>query len=311
MKIITIPALILGAVASLGALLVGTGAFFIAPVAEPVIWMKDIADGKKLSEISIPGSHDAGALHSIGDFAGKCQDLRIQQQLYSGSRFLDIRLDLRGESLHVTHGIVDQNLSARDAFATVNEFLEKNPSETVLMSVKEENEAKNPTISFEEALSKVGSEILGTRWCTSTALPATLGEARGKAILLSRYKDPTIGVPCYEGWIDNSQEAFDLPNGIHVQDYYKLPDCTAKKLKVDACLAYSSSNATSGTSPLVLNFISGYLEKGFPPSYSVPVAKEMNPYLANAIPEYSCAGVCIFDFVSPALCDAVIKRNTL
>jgi hypothetical protein len=61
----------------------------------------------------------------------------------------------------------------------------------------------------------------------------------------------------------------------------------------------------------VLNCFSGYLASGFPPSYSVPVAKEMNPYALTVVPEYSCVGVCIFDFVSPTLCQTVIKRNAL
>lgn len=310
-KIIAIPALVLGGVVALGAALVGSGAFAFDAVSEPVIWMKDIADGKKLSEISIPGSHDSGARYSIGDLAGKCNDLSIAQQLDSGTRFLDLRLQLRGKSLHVVHGFVDQKLSGREVFSSINKFLDKNPSETILLSVKEESDPKNPTTSFEEALSNEASGIFGEKWDASTTLPTTLGEARGKVILLSRYRNSTIGVPCFEGWVDNPSAAFNLPNGIHVQDCYKLSDCETKKSKVDECLAYSASNATSSVSPLVLNFFSGYLASGFPPSYSVPVAKEMNPYALTVVPEYSCAGVCIFDFVSPTLCQTVIKRNAL
>ena len=34
-------------------------------------WMKELPDNTPLREMSIPGTHDSGALHSIGDVAGK------------------------------------------------------------------------------------------------------------------------------------------------------------------------------------------------------------------------------------------------
>ena len=57
-------------------------------------WMKELPDNTPLREMSIPGTHDSGALHSIGDVAGKCQDLSIADQLAIGVRFFDIRLQL-------------------------------------------------------------------------------------------------------------------------------------------------------------------------------------------------------------------------
>lgn len=61
----------------------------------------------------IPGTHDSGAMHSIFDVAGKCQDLNIQQQLKIGVRFLDIRLRLKNDELEVVHSFVEQKLSFR------------------------------------------------------------------------------------------------------------------------------------------------------------------------------------------------------
>ena len=43
-------------------------------------WMSYIHDDTKISDISIPGTHDSGATHSIFDVSGKCQDLSIKQQ---------------------------------------------------------------------------------------------------------------------------------------------------------------------------------------------------------------------------------------
>ena len=73
-------------------------------------WMKYVDDNTKLTELSIPGTHDSGARHSIGDVAGKCQDMSIADQLASGVRFLDIRLKLNNNKLVVVHDFVDQDL---------------------------------------------------------------------------------------------------------------------------------------------------------------------------------------------------------
>lgn len=68
--------------------------------------MKNLDDSLLISDMTIPGTHDSGALHSIFDVAGKCQDLNIKQQLKVGVRFLDIRLRLKNNELEVVHSFV-------------------------------------------------------------------------------------------------------------------------------------------------------------------------------------------------------------
>ena len=74
-------------------------------------WMKNIDDNTYISQISIPGSHDSGALYSIADLAGKCQDLSISKQLEIGTRFLDIRLTYTGRDFRIVHSFVDQKVN--------------------------------------------------------------------------------------------------------------------------------------------------------------------------------------------------------
>ena len=62
-------------------------------------WMKEVSDDYLIKQMSIPGTHDSGATHSIFDVAGKCQDLRIQSQLNIGVRFFDLRLQLKNDEL--------------------------------------------------------------------------------------------------------------------------------------------------------------------------------------------------------------------
>ena len=58
--------------------------FALIPIEEKhnaSIWMKDVDDNTLITTMSIPGTHDSGATHSIFDVAGKCQDTTIKTQL--------------------------------------------------------------------------------------------------------------------------------------------------------------------------------------------------------------------------------------
>ena len=308
LSILEIGGLILG----LGATIVGSGAINLAPAfaeSENSRWMAKLDDSTKISSISIPGSHDSGAFYSIADFSGKCQDYSIANQLNMGVRFFDIRLKNDSGRLRIVHGFIDQRSTYDDFLSTVDAFVNTHEKETIFLSIKNEATDSGTAEEFASAVQKTSKEKIGSKFVTSKALPSTIGEVRGKVVLLSRF-DADYGVDCYTGWPQgNRSEAFDIANGIHVQDYYMLPDCEVKKERVAECLAYASANAATGVSPLVLNFFSGYLEKGFPMSYSVPVAKELKPYALEHLKDYSTTGVCLFDFVNEELCNAVIERN--
>ena len=62
-------------------------------------WMAQLNDDATLKSLTIPGTHDSGALHSIAEISSKCQSLAIKDQLKIGVRFLDIRLQLVGDKL--------------------------------------------------------------------------------------------------------------------------------------------------------------------------------------------------------------------
>ena len=67
-------------------------------------WMSAVPDDTLISELSIPGTHDTCALidHPLG-FA-RCQNRDLREQLYSGIRFIDIRVKRTMEGLKVYHG---------------------------------------------------------------------------------------------------------------------------------------------------------------------------------------------------------------
>ena len=265
-------------------------------------WMKHVDDNTKLTELSIPGTHDSGARHSIGDVAGKCQDLSIKDQLASGVRFLDIRLKLSNNQLVVVHDFVDQALSFEDLVEDLVSFIEKNTSETLIVSIKEDASPSNSTSSFDSALVKQLS-YYKELFVFDDALPVTLGEARGKIYLISRYSEASIGVLASRGWKDST--TFVL-NNFYIQDNYCISKMEDKIEDIKQTLAYSSTHSEQ----LTLNFTSCYLDSGFPPLYAGTTAKQINPWLLDYLDEHEGAcGIMICDFVTSELVQKIYERN--
>lgn len=66
-------------------------------------WMESIAGDTKLSELSIPGTHDSATQYLSLSPIFQCQDTDIQTQLENVYRYLDIRLVLKNDNLILKH----------------------------------------------------------------------------------------------------------------------------------------------------------------------------------------------------------------
>ena len=265
-------------------------------------WMQRLEDDRLIAELSIPGSHDSGATHSIADVAGKCQSLSLAAQLHAGVRFLDIRLQNKQDSLVLVHSFVDQRLSFANALDGMATFIRENPTEFLLMSIKEDADEVDATVSFSDAV-KAALSAHSDVVCLDTSLPQTVGQARGKIYIISRYWDQTVGVPAYSGWRDST--SFEIGD-FYVQDHYSLESVEEKKADIAACFEKSASKQYT----LVLNFASCYLTNAFPPLYAGTPAREINPWLIQTVSQVQGGlGVVIVDFVTTELARAIYGRN--
>src|SRR5687767_7668450 len=73
-------------------------------------WLTPLDGNLPLSQFSIPGTHDSGALVEPVSGTAKCQNLSIADQLNAGVRFLDIRCRHINDAFAIHHGAVYQNM---------------------------------------------------------------------------------------------------------------------------------------------------------------------------------------------------------
>ena len=261
-------------------------------------WMKDIPDRTPLTEITIPGTHNAGALHEPYPGTAQCQSLTITQQLDAGVRFLDFRCRHLKDQFHIYHGPINQKLTFAKCLNDLENFLKTHPSETVIVSINGAHQPKDNTRSFTATLQ---SYLKPDAWWLRQNIP-TLGEARGKLILLRRFSsDEKIGLDATH-W-----KSKDLHKTDHliIQDLYKPADANAKWKVIQK--AFQSQEKGK----LLLNFTSGYLSNGLGipniKRISTPINKNLTAYFNKA--KKRPHGIVILDFITPRLAAAIYKTQ--
>ena len=266
-------------------------------------WMARLDDETSLNEIYLPGTHDSGALYSFLGVSGKCQSYTIEEQLAMGVRFFDIRLQLRDNKLAVVHSFVDQKLSFDEVLNNYRAFLDTNPTEFIIVSIKQDADPENSSIPFEDAVEDALNICLDSLLNPSTSLPSSIGEARGKVHIVARYSNASIGVPANNGWADST--SFEL-GSLYVQDYYAIDSIESKMNDIAKAFDISKSKKHE----LVLNFTSCYLTDALPPAHAPTSAKMINPQLLELIINDKAAP-CVFisDFVTPELIQNIINEN--
>ncbi len=158
-------------------------------------WMKYVDKNKFLDELSIPGTHDSGTCSVDNDTEPqtsqvKCQQDYIPTQLLEGIRYFDIRLG-KGDDPGIDHGGFylfkkDGNfLHLSHVIGYFKTFLKENPSEALIMLVSRGNDE-----ATDEGITTAFAKVLDANpdlFYTSSRVP-TLGEVRGKIVLLRRFR---------------------------------------------------------------------------------------------------------------------------
>ncbi len=266
-------------------------------------WMKSLDGTRRISQFSLPGTHNSAALYEPIRGTAQCQNLSISAQLSAGVRFLDIRCRHQNDAFEIYHGPIYQRENFAGIIGYCRDFLRANPSETVILSVKEEYAAQNNTRSFEAIFENYAARN-PTTWLLGSTIP-TLNQARGKIILLRRFPSTKpLGIDA-SNWPDN--QTFATKN-LRVQDIYKVTDADDKWNSIESLL--NNTRADAATS-LTLNFSSG-VQSGWFGIPNIPaVADEINPRLSQFFAANSRGnfGIIAMDFADEKQCAAIYRTN--
>jgi len=252
--------------------------------------MAQAPDSTLLSDLSLPGTHNTCALHNGLSFGfARCQAWDLAGQLKAGIRFIDIRCRHLNDTLLIYHGPIGQKISFKKVRDICSDFLEKHPSECIVMSIKEESTASGNSQTFAETFNKATSND-GDLWRIGATIP-TLGSARKKIVLIDRVGD-LGGVP----WKD-----------IVLQDQYQAPVASKAKL----IRAHFAKTIKSRNSAWHINFCSGTLPASLltPARYAILSNQVAVDFIRQLPAEPVCIGTVVMDFPGEAVIEEVISTN--
>lgn len=212
------PATILGS-ALLFALMPGTAALAHNHFAyshdsgishENASWMANIADQRRLADLSLPGTHDTmtyafnddddSVVDGIMTDVAMTQSKSLRQQLLAGVRVLDIRCRRTANNeFDIYHGSIATGFDFDDVLLAVTDFLADHPTETVLMRLKPEG--NDGTMSFEDVLDTYVNDALyapffwkNSRSELASSSTTRLGDVRRKIVVLANFSGERFGI---------------------------------------------------------------------------------------------------------------------
>ncbi len=184
-------------------------------VAHNPKWMQNLDDELKLSELSLPGTHDTMALYeSRSGSKAQTQSMLLLEQLNSGIRVLDVRPKYKSKNpsffeviifnapskfkneFPIYHGLIFQKTYFNDVLETVTEFLRKNPSETILMKIHKEGNSRDE--DFVRTFNKYQLQYDKYFWKGNNIWHINdnprLKETRGKIVILREFARSNFGI---------------------------------------------------------------------------------------------------------------------
>lgn len=215
-------------------------------------WMRELGDAWPLSALSVPGTHNSPTCH-VALPSVRCQAVGVREQLDNGVRFLDVRVSAsRGDgndSLALVHSVFPVSLGGNRYLAGLLDelyaFLDDNPSEALIISLKREGTGRGTDQHLSQHLFRRycggggkgddkgengNKDDLARRWFTEPRIPS-LGEARGKIVLVRRFNNDDALQAEHDGrgwgidasaWPDNCADGTVDSGLVRVQDFYEV-----------------------------------------------------------------------------------------
>ena len=270
-------------------------------------WMTPLPDDTPVTRLSIPGAHDAASA-SITAWPSytRTQDLDIAGLWRCGVRAFDLRPAWVDGQMGIYHDKYSAHVTLPQILDALCLALERHPGEGVILLIRHEEEADDNTPQWGPAMGSLLADYRQKLVPWHAGL--TLGELRGKMLLLSRNTFPGGPEGAYlRGWTSggdlSAQKSASLVNAagetspFWVQDYYHPDGAEDKWAQVKGML--DAAAAAGEPYPLVVNHASGYV--GTLPDYRSN-ARDINGRTAEYIRTAGKpAGIVMIDFAGTDL----------
>ena len=187
-------------------------------------WITPLDDNIYVSQLSIPGTHDAATGDGTTFSLGKTQELTLDKQFEIGIRAFDLRPAVSDGDLILCHGEVATKFNWDQVMERFKYYLSEHPGEFIIAFIRHEDEYDNKNSNWGSIMQgKLESLKAETNPKTNESYTAdfkpdlTVGELRGKILFLCRdwtkYNDAGPVVGGYTGWSHS-------PSGSEVSIYY-------------------------------------------------------------------------------------------
>lgn len=280
--------------------------------------LSQIDDSAYLSELNIVGTHDSATAYVQMENTARCQDKTIAEQMRMGIRFLDIRLSKKSGEFYLVHSLADcysnkektKRLTFGEVLADCKGFLNENPKETIILSIKQDRGIINRWF-FPPFYDKyIRGDECG--WYLENKVP-TLGECRGKLVLMRRcrvwksFYKTAIGGLNFSFWPDQARKRMKAKKvklshdtKAIVQDRY----CLSLEPKWLCCENYMNSAVTDKNN-LALHYVSTSVKND---GSLVGTAEYINKKFME-YPLKKKTGWIIFDFPTKEIIEKIMMSN--
>ena len=290
-------------------------------------WITPLDGNIYVSQMSIPGSHDAATGEKmatiIGDLFAQTQEQTLQTQWNLGVRAFDLRpalydkneavLGRKNYELWLYHGATRVAISWATAMNTIKANLTDHPGEFAIVLFRHEDERtlyKNTnTTDFDNYMKDWVNA--NKDWIVDWRPDITIDECRKKIILISRFSG-SWEYGCFTGWSHNAEgttttvkkASSSVDGTMYVQDYYNPSSHETKfasiKKYLDIAQRFHTEDALKNH--WMLNHVSGYVGSSTSNTYRANAAAQ-NPkvieYLHNRTAPGS-TGIILFDYSGAA-----------
>jgi len=246
-------------------------------------WQHRLPDNTFISVVSIPGSHDSATgggweegMEGMGDQWARTQELTIAEQWTCGVRAFDLRPCVYEEYMNLNHGIIPTRLHFEDVMLQLRDSLVQNPSEFIIIHMLHEKDGDQVSDAYNSRIVQFLKSDPIKDYLIDYKRGLTVGDMRGKILLLSRDKYATTPVGGFllnwkvdnVNWSEQTQGKIQGSSAatvgtLYMQDYSDTHRDGGVQTKLDAIkrmLDYSTryKTRTATSTRWIFNFASAY-----------------------------------------------------